>query len=63
LVANTSGLNNGLDPGFVLCASLWILSALVAAGRQRDRRQIEPDGPVRFRASPKPLLVVRTRFD
>ena len=31
LVANASGLDNGLDPGSVLRASLWIPLALVAA--------------------------------
>jgi MFS family permease len=31
LVANASGLNNGLDPGSVLRASLWVPLALVAA--------------------------------
>ena len=31
LVANASGLDNGLDPGSVLRASLWVPLALVAA--------------------------------
>jgi len=31
LVANASGLDNGLDPGSVLLASLWVPLALVAA--------------------------------
>jgi hypothetical protein len=30
LVANASGLDNGLDPGSVLRASLWVPLALVA---------------------------------
>jgi hypothetical protein len=31
LVANASGLDNGLDPGSLLRASLWVPLALVAA--------------------------------
>jgi hypothetical protein len=31
LVANASGLDNALDPGSVLCASLWVPLALVPA--------------------------------
>jgi hypothetical protein len=31
LVANASGLDNGLDPGSVLRASLWVPLALVVA--------------------------------
>jgi hypothetical protein len=31
LVANASGLDNGLDPGSVLRASLWVPLALVTA--------------------------------
>jgi predicted MFS family arabinose efflux permease len=48
LVANASGLDNGLDP--VLRASLWVPLALVAAGRLCDRRATEPDVPALSRA-------------
>jgi predicted MFS family arabinose efflux permease len=47
LVANASGLDDGLDPGSVLRASLWgsLGARRGTSGGLCDRRAIEPDVP------------------